>query len=147
MNNREFAEQIFMAGVRSVLPEKLITGIMKLDGSLLIIGEHKLELDSIRNIYVIGAGKASAAMGHYVETVLGNRITGGHIVVKYGYSCKLKRIAVTEAGHPVPDSNGFKATEEIISISEKASENDLVICLISGGRFSSFGRSAGKPSA
>ena len=133
MNNREFAEQIFMAGVRSVLPEKLITGLMKLEGSLLIIGEHKLELGSIRNIYVIGAGKASAAMGHYVETVLGNRIAGGHIVVKYGYSCKLKRIAVTEAGHPVPDSNGFKATEEIIRISEKASENDLVICLISGG--------------
>jgi glycerate-2-kinase len=133
MNNRQIAEQIFMAGVRSVLPEKLITGVMKLEGSLLNIGEHKLELDSIRNIYVIGAGKASAAMGHYVETVLGNRITGGHIVVKYGYSCKLKRIIVTEAGHPVPDSSGFKATEEIIRISEKASDNDLVICLISGG--------------
>jgi glycerate 2-kinase len=133
MNNREFAEQIFMAGVRRVLPEKLITDLMKLEGSLLKIGEHKLELGSLRNIYVIGAGKASAAMGHYVETILGNRITGGHIVVKYGSSCKLKRIIVTEAGHPVPDSNGFKATEEIIRISEKASENDLVICLISGG--------------
>ncbi len=68
-----------------------------------------------------------------LKLYLGNRITGGHIVVKYGYSCKLKRISVTEAGHPVPDSNGFKATEEIIKISAKASENDLVICLISGG--------------
>jgi glycerate-2-kinase len=133
MNNRQIAEQIFMAGVRSVLPEKLITGCMRLEGSLLVIGEHKLETDTISNIYVIGAGKASAAMGHYVETILGDRITGGHIVVKYGYSCKLKRISVTEAGHPVPDSNGFKATEEIIKISVKASENDLVICLISGG--------------
>jgi hydroxypyruvate reductase/glycerate 2-kinase len=122
-----------MAGVRSVLPDKLITGLMKLEGSLLTIGEHKLDLESIRNIYVIGAGKASAAMGHYVETILGTRITGGHIVVRYGYSCKLKRIVVTEAGHPIPDSNGFKATEEIIKISGKASDNDLVICLISGG--------------
>jgi len=122
-----------MAGVRSVLPENLITGCMRLEGSLLVIGEHKLETDTISNIYVIGAGKASAAMGHYVETILGDRITGGHIVVKYGYSCKLKRISVTEAGHPVPDSSGFKATEEIIKISAKASENDLVICLISGG--------------
>ena len=122
-----------MAGVRSVLPEKLITGLMSLQGSLLVIDEHKLELGSIRNIYVIGAGKASAAMGHYVETILGNRIAGGYIVVKYGYSCKLKRIIVTEAGHPVPDSNGFKSTEEIIRISAKASEHDLVICLLSGG--------------
>jgi glycerate 2-kinase len=133
MNNREIAEKIFIAGVKSVLPEKLITDIMRLDRSLLIIGEHKVLLDNIRNIYVIGAGKASAAMGHYVESVLGNRITGGHIVVKYGHACKLKRIIVTEAGHPVPDANGFKATGEIVKISAQASENDLVICLISGG--------------
>jgi glycerate-2-kinase len=90
MNNREIAEKIFIAGVKSVLPEKLITDIMRLHGSALTIGEHKILLDNIRNIYVIGAGKASAAMGHYVESVLGSRITGGHIVVKYGYACKLK---------------------------------------------------------
>ena len=133
MNNREIAERIFMAGVRSVLPEKLITSIMRLEGSVLSIGDHEFNLDENRNVFVIGAGKASAAMGHYVETILGNRITGGHIVVKYGYSCKLKRIKVTEAGHPVPDAEGFKATEEIIRIASRADENDLVICLISGG--------------
>jgi hydroxypyruvate reductase/glycerate 2-kinase len=133
MNNREIAEKIFMAGVRSVLPEKLITGIMKLEGSILTVSDHKVPLDSIKNIYVIGAGKASAAMGHYVESILGTRITGGHIVVKYGYSCKLKRIKVTEAGHPIPDACGFKAAEEITRISSQAAENDLVICLISGG--------------
>ena len=133
MNNREAAERIFIAGVRSVLPEKIITGILQLKGSLLFVDDHKYNLDEYRNIYVIGAGKASAAMGHYVETILGNRITGGHIVVKYGYSCKLKRISVTEAGHPVPDAEGFKAAEEIIKIASRADENDLVICLISGG--------------
>jgi hydroxypyruvate reductase/glycerate 2-kinase len=133
MNNREIAEKVFIAGVKSVLPEKLITGIMRIDGSVLTIGENKVLLDSIKNIYVIGAGKASAAMGHYVESILVTRITGGHIVVKYGHACKLKRIIVTEAGHPVPDANGLKATEEIIKISSQASENDLVICLISGG--------------
>ena len=133
MNNREAAEKIFMAGVRSVLPERLITGIMRLDGSMLAIGGNELQLDGIRNIFIIGAGKASAAMGHYVESILRDRISGGHIVVKYGHSCKLKKIKVTEAGHPIPDSNGFKATEEIIRISEQALENDLVICLISGG--------------
>jgi glycerate 2-kinase len=133
MNTREIAENIFITGVRSVLPEKIITSIMRLDGSILTISDHKFRLDNIKNIYVIGAGKASAAMGHYVESILGKRITGGHIVVKYGYACKLKRIKVTEAGHPVPDENGLRATEDIVSISEQASENDLVICLISGG--------------
>ncbi len=133
MTNRENAEQIFLAGVRSVLPEKLITRIMSTDGAVLTIKDHSFPLKGIRNVFLIGAGKASAAMGHYVENILGNRISGGHIVVKYEHSCKLKRVAVTEAGHPVPDINGFRATEEIKEIARQASENDLVICLLSGG--------------
>ncbi|MDP4223156.1 MAG: glycerate kinase [Bacteroidota bacterium] len=133
MTNREIAEKIFLAGVRSVLPEQVIKGIMSLRGSVLTIGYHNFPLSDIHDIWIIGAGKASAAMGHYVEKILGDRIKGGHIVVKYDHSCKLKKIAVTEAGHPVPDRNGFKATEEIVSIASKASLNDLIICLISGG--------------
>ncbi len=72
-------------------------------------------------------------MGHYAENILGNRISGGHIVVKYEHSCKLIRTIVTEAGHPVPDVNGFRATEEIKKIAQQAADNDLVICLLSGG--------------
>jgi len=133
MNSRKKAEQIFISGVKSVTPEKLISRSMSVKGSVLKICDLSFSLDVIRNIFVIGAGKASAAMGHYVENILGNRITEGHIVVKYGYSCKLKRIKVTEAGHPVPDLNGIMATQEILRIARHASENDLVICLISGG--------------
>lgn len=133
MNGREAAEKIFMAGLRSVLPGELIKNSMSVDGTVLKINGHKIPLDGINNIYIIGAGKASAAMGHYVEGILGDRIKGGHIVVKYGHSCQLKRISVSEAGHPVPDENSYRATAEIISIADRARENDLVICLISGG--------------
>jgi len=133
MNNRENAEQIFISGVRSVLPDKLINNILSVKGSLIKIGDLSFSLDEINNVYVIGAGKASAAMAHYVETILGNRITDGHIIVKYEHSCKLIRVSVTEAGHPIPDMNGFRATEEVIRIAGQAGENDLVICLISGG--------------
>lgn len=133
MNNREAAQRIFMAGVKSVLPGELIRNVMHLEGSFLFVQEHCIDLNAVSGIYIIGAGKASAAMGHYVEGVLGDRITGGHIVVKYGYSCKLKKIKVTEAGHPVPDENSFRAAEEIVRIAQNAGPNDLVICLISGG--------------
>ena len=133
MNNREKAEQIFISGVRSVMADKLINGIMSLSGSVLRIGELSFSLENIGNIFVIGAGKASAAMGHHVENILGNLITEGHIIVKYQHSVKLKKIKVTEAGHPVPDLNGFRASEDILRIAHQATENDLVICLISGG--------------
>lgn len=133
MNNREIAQKIFIEGVRSVLPENLIGKIMSIRGSELRIRELNFRLDKYKNIYVIGAGKASAAMAHYVENILGNRITTGHVVVKYGYACHLDRIKVTEAGHPIPDENGFTATEEISGIAAAAGEDDLVLCLISGG--------------
>jgi len=133
MNNREIAEHIFLAGIKGVLPGKIINDLFSLKGSLLKIGYLSYDLEKIRNIYVIGAGKASAAIAHYVENILGDRITEGHIVTKYGFFCKLNKITVTEAGHPVPDENSFRATEEIIRISDKAAENDLVICLWSGG--------------
>jgi glycerate 2-kinase len=133
MNCREIAEQIFLAGVESVLPPRLITNEMSLKDNCLKIGHLSFSLETIDNIYVIGAGKASAMMGAEVEKILGNRITEGHIVVKYGHSCKLKYIDVSEAGHPIPDTNGFRATGEILGIAEIANWNDLVICLLSGG--------------
>jgi glycerate 2-kinase len=133
MNNRELTEHIFLAGIKGVLPGKLINNLFSVRGQNLKIGYHTFDLEKTGSIYVIGAGKASAAMAHYVEKFLGGRITGGHIVTKYGYYCSLENIAVTEAGHPVPDENSYKATAEIIQIADKASENDLVICLWSGG--------------
>jgi len=133
MNCRTIAEKIFLAGVESVLPGRLITNEMSLKDNCLKIGHLSFSLESIENIYVIGAGKASAMMGAEIEKILGNRITEGHIVVKYGYSCKLNYINVSEAGHPIPDVNGFSSTREILKIAEYANWNDLVICLLSGG--------------
>jgi glycerate 2-kinase len=133
INSRIIAEKIFLAGVESVMPGRLINNVMRLRDNFLKIGILDFSLETIENIYVIGAGKASALMGEEVEKILGNYITEGHIVVKYGFSRKLKYIDVTEAGHPVPDANGFKATREIIKIAGSAGCNDLVICLLSGG--------------
>lgn len=133
MNNREAARKIFMSGVSRVLPVNLIPEVVRLNNNILRVGANEISLDTFENIHVIGAGKASAAMGHAIETILGNRVTGGHIVVKYGHSCKLEKIEVSEAGHPVPDSNGLNATMKIMDIAERASRNDLVFCLISGG--------------
>jgi len=133
MDSRIIAEKIFLAGVNRVLPTMLINKAMSLQDNYLVIKDITFNLKAIENIYVIGAGKASGMMAAEVEKVLGKRITGGHIIVKYGHSCSLEYINITEAGHPVPDSNGFMATEEILNIAVKAESKDLVICLLSGG--------------
>lgn len=133
MDRRQIAEQIFLAGVDSVLPDKLISRNMILKGNLLHIGQQKIPLGKTENIYVIGAGKASAIMASEVGKILGDRIKDGHIIVKYGYASEIKSIRVSEAGHPFPDANGFRATRSLLEIARKADTNDLVICLLSGG--------------
>ena len=133
MNHRIIAEEIFLAGVESVSPDKLINRWLSLRDNFLLIGQMSFCLDQVESIFIIGAGKASAMMAYEVEKILGDRITEGHIVVKYGHSSKLKFIKVSEAGHPIPDSNGLEATKKIMDIASLAGVNDLVICLLSGG--------------
>lgn len=133
MNYRTVAEQIFLAGVDRVLPSRLINKAISFSENCLQAGELSFMPDSFENIYVIGAGKASALMGAEIERMLGDRITGGHIIVKDGHSCHLARIRVSEAGHPVPDSRGLTATRSIVEIAATAGINDFVICLLSGG--------------
>ena len=116
MNNQESARQIFLAGIKGVLPGKLINDLIFMRGSVLKIGYLTYDLERVQNIYVVGAGKASAAMAHYLESILKSRITRGYVVTKYGYSCKLRYVNLAEAGHPVPDANSYIAAEEILKI-------------------------------
>lgn len=127
------AKEIFLAGIEIVKPDILIPHFVSLENDVLKIENHRFQLAEIKNIYLTGAGKASALMAKAIENILGSRISSGHIVTKYGHAVPLKYAFVTEAGHPVPDENGVKGTENILSIVNKASKDDLVICVISGG--------------
>lgn len=130
---RKKAEQIFLAGVESVMPGKLIPSQVKLTGDELQITGESFQLSRFRHIYVLAAGKAAASMAKETENILGDKITDGHVVTKYGHGTDLKHISLTEAGHPIPDAEGVKGTRRMLDIARKAGENDLVICLISGG--------------
>ncbi len=133
MDYRDIAEQIFLEGVKRVIPDVLINRALTISNNTIVIGQMSFPLARINNIYVIGAGKAGAIMATEVEKILGDRIRDGHVAVKYGHSARLKHIRITEAGHPEPDSNGFRATGAILDIADKAVADDLVICLLSGG--------------
>lgn len=82
--------------------------------------------------YVIGAGKAAAKMAQVFEEHWEHDLEG-MVITRYGHSVPTKTIRVLEASHPVPDEAGQKAAKELLSFLEKAGEDDLVICLLSGG--------------
>ncbi|MBJ7310423.1 glycerate kinase [Rugamonas sp. CCM 8940] len=81
---------------------------------------------------VIGAGKGAAAMARAVEQHWQGDISG-LVVTRYGHGVDCQRIEVIEAAHPVPDEAGLRAAGRIMEMVRGLSENDLVLCLISGG--------------
>ena len=81
---------------------------------------------------VVGAGKAAAEMAAAVEANWDGPLEG-LVVVPYGHATTTRRIAVAEAGHPVPDIAGVNAAQTIIHLVSRLTRDDLVLALISGG--------------
>jgi hydroxypyruvate reductase len=88
---------------------------------------------------VIGAGKAAGSMAHAVEALWpANADLSGMVVTRYGHIPERpdglpQRIDIVEAAHPVPDAAGMAAAQRLMGLCQDLTENDLVLCLISGG--------------
>jgi hydroxypyruvate reductase len=132
-NLKAEAQQIFEAGLKAVDPKEAVKRFVTLEGNRLHIGEKELDLSEFSHVWAIGAGKASAAMAQAVEEILGDLISGGLVIVKYDYRAPLQKIRLEEAGHPTPDENGWRATQELADLVAKMGRKDLVLFLLSGG--------------
>jgi glycerate 2-kinase len=84
-------------------------------------------------IFVVGAGKAGAAMTKAVEGLLGDRIAAGIVSMPNLPAQGARRVELLEGGHPVPTPGSLLAGEKIITLLQTTTENDLVIVLLSGG--------------
>lgn len=130
---RADALKIFEGGLRAADPRQCISRSMSVkEGELRICG-IPYALDRISRIIVLGAGKATPAMAAAVEEILGPRISAGAINTKYGHSLPLEFIVTTECGHPLPDEAGVDGAARMFTLIEALGQNDLVICLLSGG--------------
>jgi len=132
-NLRADALDIFQAGLHSVDSLSAVQKCLSFEKEILTVDGKTYPLFDFDNIYVLGTGKAAAAMAQAVEECLSDRITSGFINVKYGHTRPLKYITVHEAGHPVPDDAGLQGSEQIIRLLKSVGERDLIIFLISGG--------------
>lgn len=128
--------RIMNAALEAVDPRLAIQNSMKRTEDLLEVNGDIYDLKSINRVLLVGAGKAGQPMTYAVQKILGNRLDNGYVIVKEGYANKKDvsdQVEIIEAGHPIPDTRGVKGTEKIIQLLENARQDDLVICLISGG--------------
>jgi glycerate 2-kinase len=130
---RERALAILSAALEAVNPTNAIKRQVSLSDDTLRIGQRIYNLTRYRHIYVIGGGKAGSSMAQAIEDILGGRVTAGLVSVKYGYGAETEIIRLNEAGHPIPDAAGMAGTKQMAELARKATSEDLIICLISGG--------------
>jgi len=124
---------VLEAALAAVDPYGAVLRVLQRDGNHLHVGDHHYDLANFRRVFVIGAGKAGAPMTQAVETVLGDRITTGLVVVKTDHSGPTQQVRIVEASHPMPDAAGVAAGQRVLALAAEAGPDDLVITLLSGG--------------
>jgi hydroxypyruvate reductase/glycerate 2-kinase len=160
-NLKKLVTEIFYAALKAVDPYNAVRFYTNKIRSVYQNGNFK-------RLIVVGFGKAACSMARAVEEELGDLIDTGILITKYGYitvrqydsaavssdrsAALLHYCTIFEAGHPVPDENGLRGTEEIIRLLKTINksnppsppfskggmggflyENTLIVCLISGG--------------
>jgi glycerate 2-kinase len=93
-------------------------------------------------LYVVGAGKAAAAMAvaaetHYRREGVLDRVTGfttaPHGTLESLAGLRPSVIEIVSARHPTPDEASVQAAERTLALVAKATERDLVLVMLSGG--------------
>jgi glycerate 2-kinase len=94
---------------------------------------------SAGRLIVLAAGKAAGSMTeiaerHYLDDLRlpASRLAGA-AVTRRGYGRPTRVVAMTEAGHPVPDAASLAAAEHALTLAAGATAHDLVLVLLSGG--------------
>jgi glycerate 2-kinase len=129
--------QIIEAGIKRVLPLDIMSSAVSYDtvSRIIKINSDVFRLAATGRIFVIGGGKASGLMAEALESIIGaENITDGVVNGKGGHF-KTRKIKTIIAGHPIPDQRGVSGVRDMLALKRRYSigENDLVICLISGG--------------
>lgn len=120
MNPREYLLESFSVAVKAADPAHIVP--------------QYLPQPPRGRTFVVGAGKASAAMAAAVEDAWPDAAPlDGIVVTRYGHALPARTVRIVEAGHPIPDENGEQAAREILTAVKTLTSEDLLLCLFSGG--------------
>jgi glycerate 2-kinase len=126
---RDLLESLFRTAVAAAHPSQCLP-------------PHLPDFPAHGRLVVLAAGKAAGSMTevaerHYLQHMAERGIAEdrllGVAVTRHGYGRPTRRIAVVEAGHPVPDAAGLAGAERALALAGAAGRDDLVLVLLSGG--------------
>jgi len=143
---RQAMVQILEAGLQAADPCWNVKRLVRLEGDRLVAGnpgfepsgspvtgDEVFDLSKIGRVFVIGAGKGIQRAVKALEDVLGDRLSGGHVIDKKGNPVILERVGVTLGGHPVPDEGCVEGCRHILELTKGLRPDDLVFTCVSNG--------------
>ena len=123
---------VLEAGLEASDPALAVDRRLAFDGAVLTADGRPYPIAG-RSVMVLGAGKASLRIAVALETMLGDCIDAGLVVVPRGQGGRLDRIEVIEADHPLPTPDSVTAARRLMALAGTARPGDLVICCFTGG--------------
>lgn len=128
---RRHALDIIEAGLEAIDTETIIRRSVSYENNELSIGDVNVGLDDVRNVHVIGFGKASCQAAQTIEGILGSRISSGLVIGNTPTSCEV--ITTYEGTHPRPSRKNVAHSGQMLTQINHLSDKDIVIVLVSGG--------------
>lgn len=154
---RKIVAELLDAGLDSLDPYFRVKEFISLKDNKIIInnkgfemkddphtGPLEFDLDDYDRVFLFGAAKGIQRAALAFEEVLGDVLTSGHVIGKHGEEIICKKIGVTLAGHPVPDSFCVEGCKKIEQMLSSVTERDLVFSIFGSGCGSLFTYPAGE---
>ena len=137
---REFAFEIWKAGVERVQADRLIADNVRCEPNRLTLCSTELDLSRAQKICIVGAGKATGglaiALAKALEPIAVQKKLHGLVNVPADCA-KDNAFVQLHAGRPAgvnePREEGVAGTQEMLRMVAALDSDDICICLISGG--------------
>ena len=128
---RKIVLEIIESGLDSINTRKVIENSVSISGNLLRVKDQVFDISDTENIYVIGFGKPSCMAVSVLDEILGSHIKAGVAIGLAPVSCEF--IETYGGTHPHPSVQNVEVSEKILELSNKVTDKDLVIVVVSGG--------------
>ena len=140
---RARVRELFFAALEAVEPARAVREGLAWDESCLVVEGDGLP--ALKGVHVVAVGKAAVAMTQGALEALNGNIVSGDVITKEGHAKAPlpPSLRVHEAGHPIPDERGVKATNLAISALNRLDEGVVVLALVSGGGSALLGVTSG----
>lgn len=130
---RKDALSIAEAGLEAISTEEVIKSTLILTDHTLTIQGKTYDLSKYKRIYVISFGKASCDALVAINQILHEHITTGIAIDIKTAHCENPNITFYQGSHPKPTPDNVIATHEITELSKDITQDDLLLCVVSGG--------------